>query len=71
MIYGSDTAGLVCAYIFAAGGLGMPITSDEAVAWLAGQPAPSERLLAPEPAAGIVLVVVMSGAIIAIRRGAP
>jgi zinc transporter len=34
MMYGSDRAGLVCAYIFAPGGLGTPITSDEAVAWL-------------------------------------
>jgi zinc transporter len=37
MMYGSDRAGLVCAYVFASGGLGTPITSDEAVAWLACQ----------------------------------
>ena len=37
MMYGSDRAGLVCAYVFPPGGLGTPITSDEAVAWLAGQ----------------------------------
>jgi zinc transporter len=34
MMYGSDRAGLVCAYLFAPGGLGTSITADEAVAWL-------------------------------------
>ena len=36
MMYGSDRAGLVCAYVFEATGLGTPITADEAVAWLGG-----------------------------------
>ena len=36
MMYGSDRAGLVCAYVFQATGLGTPITADEAVAWLGG-----------------------------------
>ena len=36
MMYGSDRAGLVCAYVFASGGLGTPITSEEAVAWVGG-----------------------------------
>jgi zinc transporter len=37
MMYGSDRAGLVCAYVFAPGGLGTPITSEEAVAWVSGE----------------------------------
>jgi zinc transporter len=38
MMYGSDRAGLVCAYLFAPGGLGTSITADEAVAWLSERP---------------------------------
>jgi zinc transporter len=34
MMYGSDRAGLVCAYAFASGGVGTAITSEEAVAWV-------------------------------------
>jgi zinc transporter len=34
--YGSDNAGLVCAYRFSVGRPGRPIVSDEAAAWLAG-----------------------------------
>jgi zinc transporter len=34
--YGSDRAGLVCAYTFAPGAKGTPITGDEAAAWIAG-----------------------------------
>ncbi len=34
MMYGSDSAGLVCAYVFQAMGLGTPVNADEAVAWL-------------------------------------
>ena len=34
MMYGSDRAGLVCAYVFQATGLGTPVNADEAVAWL-------------------------------------
>jgi len=34
MMYGSDRAGLVCAYVFQAMGLGTPVNADEAVAWL-------------------------------------
>jgi zinc transporter len=35
--YGSDRAGLVCAYVFAPGTPGTAITGDEAAAWLASQ----------------------------------
>ena len=34
MMCGSDRAGLVCAYVFQATGLGTPVNADEAVAWL-------------------------------------
>lgn len=34
MMYGSDRAGLLCAYVFQATGLGTPVNADEAVAWL-------------------------------------
>ena len=33
--YGADSSGLVCGYHFDAGGRGHPITSQEALAWLA------------------------------------
>jgi zinc transporter len=41
MMYGSDRAGLVCAYVFSSGGFGTPITADEAAAWLTDQADPS------------------------------
>ncbi len=34
MMYGSDRAGLVCAYVFESSGLGTALTADEAVAWV-------------------------------------
>ena len=37
--YGSDKAGLVCAYQFEPDEKGRPIRSDAAAAWLAAQPA--------------------------------
>jgi zinc transporter len=41
MMYGSDRAGLVCAYAFAPGGVGTAITADEASTWLSDNSEPS------------------------------
>jgi zinc transporter len=40
MMYGSDRAGLVCAYTFSPAGIGTAITAEEASTWLAANPDP-------------------------------